>query len=162
MRWSLGRGRRQGRALPEVPEPPSPPVTPGTTTFGPVAGRYLASTSAGQWLDRISAHGLGVASRADLLVRSDGILITRDEGSALYLPAECLRKVRLDRSLGGNVYEVDGVVVITWRNGARLLDTGFRAVAPAQHLPIQTAVLPMVARATASAPAGGSTHGGAR
>ncbi len=135
---------RRERVLPEVPEPPVVPSTTGQTTLGPVAGRYLASTSAQQWLDRVTAHGLGPATPASLVVRTDGVLITRETQPDVYLPRDLLREVRLDRSIGGNVYEVDGVLVLTWQVGPRLLDTGFRAVAPAEHAAILGAVRPLV------------------
>lgn len=129
---------------PEVPEPPQVPDTCGATTLGPVAGRYLASTSAKQWLDRVTTHGLGPATPATLVVRTDGVLIAREAQPDVYLPCDLLREVRLDRSIGGNVYEVDGVVVLTWQVGPRLLDTGFRAAVPDEHAAILGAVRPLV------------------
>jgi hypothetical protein len=135
---------RRDPALPEVPQPPVAPDTCGATTLGPVAGRYLASTSAQQWLDRVTAHGLGPATPASLVVRTDGVLIARETQPDVYLPRDQLREVRLDRSIGGNVYEVDGVLVLTWQVGPRLLDTGFRAAVPDDHAAILGAVRPLV------------------
>jgi len=41
--------------------------------------------------------------------------------------------VRADRGVAGTVRSKDGMVVITWRLGDRVLDTGFRADAATDH-----------------------------
>jgi hypothetical protein len=124
-------------AVPPLPQPPDPC---GSTTCGPVSGRYLSSTTAARWLDCVTDHGLAVSGAATLAVRTDGVLIERVDQADVYLPATELRGVRLDSAIGGSVYETDGVVVLTWQAGSRLIDTGFRAVPPDEHPAIVAAV----------------------
>jgi hypothetical protein len=126
---------------------PEPPTTCGATTCGPVSGRYVSSTTATHWLDCVTEHGLGVSGAATLVVRTDGVLIERVDQPDVYLPRNVLRTVRLDAAIGGSVYEADGVVVLTWQAGARLIDTGFRAVPPEEHPAIVAAVRSLTASA---------------
>ena len=41
--------------------------------------------------------------------------------------------MRTDRGVAGTVRSKDGMVVVTWRLGDRVVDTGFRADAAADH-----------------------------
>jgi hypothetical protein len=131
---------RRAAALPDVPPPPQPPSACGATTCGPVSGRYVSTTTSAQWLDCVSDHALNSSGAATLVVRTDGVLIDRADQPDVYLPLAALRGVRLDAAIGGSVYERDGVVVLTWECGPRLLDTGFRAVPTDQHTAIVAAV----------------------
>ena len=75
----LARGRRQA----DLPAPPT--VPPHVVADGPgvpaVPGMYVATTSTGDLLDRIVVHGLGNRGRADLYLRTDGVLIDRVGGT---------------------------------------------------------------------------------
>jgi hypothetical protein len=136
---------RRDAAPPVVPPPPQPPTDCGATTCGPVSGRYAGSTTAAQWLDCVTEHGLAVCGAATLVVRTDGVLIERAHQPDVYLPRTALRGARLDAAIGGSVYEADGVVVLTWQSGQRLIDTGFRAVPPDDHAAIVAAVQTLTA-----------------
>ena len=125
----VARGRRQA----DLPEPAAPPGTLGAPLAGPVEGRYLASTSAGDWLDRIVAHGLGATAAGTMAVHPEGALITRDGSDDLFIAAAAIRGARLDRGIAGSVYEQGGIAVVTWELGDRLLDSGFRASAARHH-----------------------------
>ena len=120
--WRRRAARQSGLAdLPAVPADPGPPVG------DPIDGRYLASTTAGDWLDRVVVHGLGVPSRAQVLVTRTGVLMERVGAPDVFIPRSDLVDARLDRGIAGAVYENGGVVVLTWRLGDVQLDTGFRA-----------------------------------
>jgi hypothetical protein len=101
--------------------------------LGPLPGRYLASTRAGDWLDRVVVHGLGVPSRASLTVLPQGVLIERQGADDVFIRQAALRGVRLDRAIAGSVFEDGGVVVISWQLGDALVDTGFRAQEYPRH-----------------------------
>lgn len=139
--WGMWRGwqaraRRQG----ELPAPP-PPVVIEQPWAGPVPGVYLASTRAGDWLDRVVVHDLGVRSRAELTAAEAGVLLAREGADDVFIPADRLRSARLDRGIAGAVYEQGGVLVLTWELGdGTALDTGFRADRTAEHLAVIEAV----------------------
>ncbi|CAL9379871.1 hypothetical protein ACH4LN_12000 [Streptomyces albus] len=115
------RGTLQGD-LPELPQRPEQPGEPLLTA----AGRYHGSTSAGQWLDRIVAHGLGTRSRAELTLTARGLDVARPGAADFFVPADRLRGARLDTGIAGKVLTEGGLLVVTWEHGGRRLDSGFR------------------------------------
>ncbi|WP_101257107.1 hypothetical protein [Streptomyces barkulensis] len=115
--------------LPELPQAPAGPGEPRLT----MTGRYHGSTAAGQWLERIVAHGLGARSRAELTLTEQGVHVVRPGANDFFIPAGRLRGARLDKGIAGKVLTEDGLLVITWEHGDRLLDSGFRSDRAAEH-----------------------------
>ncbi|GAA1122745.1 hypothetical protein GCM10009630_20800 [Kribbella jejuensis] len=102
------------------------PTAPESDTRG-VEGVYVATTTAGDWMDRIAVHELGVRSIADLAVSADGLIFHRQGAADVFIPADHLTAVRTDRGIAGKVTaEKSGLVVVTWTHDGRSLDTGFR------------------------------------
>ncbi|WP_030610436.1 PH-like domain-containing protein [Streptomyces sclerotialus] len=122
------RGTLQGD-LPELPQAPEEPGEPRLT----MSGRYHGSTTAGQWLDRIVARGLGTRSRAELSLSSAGLNVLRPGAADFFVPADRLRGARLDKAIAGKVLPEGGLLVITWAHGDKLLDSGFRSDQAAEH-----------------------------
>ncbi|HYU84355.1 MAG TPA: hypothetical protein VEK80_06080 [Kribbellaceae bacterium] len=92
-----------------------------------VEGVYVATTTAYDWLDRIAVHGLGVRSRAVVVVADDGIAILRKAAPSFFVPAEELLAVRTAQGIAGKVaVETAGLVVFTWQHDGHRFDTGFR------------------------------------
>lgn len=98
-----------------------------------LSGRYHASTTAGQWLDRIVAHGLGTRSRVELTLTADGLDVVRPGAADFFVPAADLRGARTEKALAGKVLPEGGLLVITWALGDRLIDSGFRSDHSAEH-----------------------------
>ena len=115
------RLRRQAdvEQLPQVPEAPGEPIAGAD-------GQYVATTTGGDWLDRIAVHSLGIRTNAALTVYRHGVLFDRSGAPALYIPAASLAGVRQDSGMAGKFVEKDGLLVLAWRLGSRELDTGFR------------------------------------
>ncbi|MGA5653089.1 hypothetical protein [Streptomyces seoulensis] len=115
--------------LPELPEVPD--------TLGPekltMSGRYHGSTTAGQWLDRIVAHGLGSRSRAELTLTDEGLAVERPGATDFFIPVAALRGARLDKGIAGKVLTEGGLLVVTWEHGGKLIDSGFRSDHAAEH-----------------------------
>ncbi|MGA5731215.1 hypothetical protein ACPCI1_21560 [Streptomyces seoulensis] len=115
--------------LPELPEVPD--------TLGPekltMSGRYHGSTTAGQWLDRIVAHGLGSRSRAELTLTDDGLAVERPGATDFFIPVAALRGARLDKGIAGKVLTEGGLLVVTWEHGGKPIDSGFRSDHAAEH-----------------------------
>lgn len=98
-----------------------------------LTGRYHASTSAGQWLDRIVAHGLGTRSRVELTLTDQGLDVVRPGAADFFVPAAALREARLDKGIAGKVLPEGGLLIITWAHGDKLIDSGFRSDHSAEH-----------------------------
>ncbi|MFI8168573.1 hypothetical protein ACIPM2_13100 [Streptomyces sp. NPDC086081] len=122
------RGTLQG----DLPALPTAPADPGPARLT-MSGRYHGSTTAGQWLDRIVAHGLGTRSRAELTLTDAGLDVVRPGASDFFVPAAALREARLDKGIAGKVLTEGGLLVVTWAHGDRLIDSGFRSDHAAEH-----------------------------
>jgi len=117
------RGRRQAGLppLPQAPDLDGPELAPVLT------GLYVGSTAAARWQDRIVAHSLGERAAATARLTGVGALIERQGGPALFLPAGQLVDARLEPALAGKVVGNGGLLVLRWRHGDQLLDSGLRA-----------------------------------
>ncbi|MFJ5291993.1 MULTISPECIES: hypothetical protein [unclassified Streptomyces] len=122
------RGTLQG----DLPELPTAPDAPGAARLE-MSGRYHGSTTAGQWLDRIVAHGLGTRSKAEVTLTDAGVDVVRPGASDFFIPAARLREARLDKGIAGKVLAEGGLLIITWQHGDKLIDSGFRSDRAAQH-----------------------------
>jgi hypothetical protein len=122
------RGTLQG----DLPELPTAPDDPGPARLG-MSGRYHGSTTAGQWLDRIVAHGLGTRSRVELTLTDTGLDVVRPGAADFFVPAAALREARLDKGIAGKVLTEGGLLVVTWALGDKLIDSGFRSDHAAEH-----------------------------
>jgi hypothetical protein len=89
-------------------------------------GQYVASTTAGDWLDRIAVHNLGIRTNAELSVHPEGVLFDRSGAGPVFIPAASLTGVRQESGMAGKFVEKDGLLVIGWMLGSRELDSGFR------------------------------------
>ncbi len=139
--WNWRRTLQSG--LPALPAVPA--------TAGPVileaSGRYHGTTTAGNWLDRVVAHGLGTRSRADLTLGEHGLLVLRPGDADLWIPAENLTGARKDSGIAGKVVPA-GLLVVTWTLEGTALDSGFRADHPDEHTAWVEAVNELATRTT--------------
>ena len=131
------RARKRRQA--DVPVPPPFPEDPGSERFR-AEGQYVTTTSAGDWLDRIAVHGLGIRTRADAVVCDGGVLFDRAGSGPLWIPAADLAEVRLGSGMAGKFVERDGLVVLEWRLGEKSLDTGFRTRRPEEKAALVAAI----------------------
>ncbi|MET9791209.1 hypothetical protein [Streptomyces canus] len=122
------RGTLQG----DLPELPTAPDDPGPARLG-MSGRYHGSTTAGQWLDRIVAHGLGTRSRVELTLTDAGLDVVRPGATDFFIPRAALREAVLGKGIAGKVLTEGGLLVVTWAHGERLIDSGFRSDHAAEH-----------------------------
>ncbi|MGW5902048.1 PH-like domain-containing protein [Streptomyces althioticus] len=131
--WLMREGWKwRGTLQSDLPELHSAPDDPGPATLT-MSGRYHGSTTAGQWLDRIVAHGLGTRSRAELTLGDAGLDVVRPGAEDFFIPADALREARLDKGIAGKVLTEGGLLVVTWQHGDRLIDSGFRSDHAAEH-----------------------------
>ncbi|MDX6331204.1 MAG: hypothetical protein QOI83_3587 [Streptomycetaceae bacterium] len=131
--WLMREGWKwRGTLQSDLPALPAAPEQPGEPLLT-LKGRYHGSTTAGQWLDRIVAHGLGVRSLAELTLTEQGLQVERTGAASFYVQAAALRGARLDKGIAGKVLTEGGLLVITWAHGDKLIDSGFRSEHAAEH-----------------------------
>jgi hypothetical protein len=131
--WLMREGWKwRGTLQSDLPAPPSAPEETGPAKLE-LSGRYHGSTTAGQWLDRIVAHGLGTRSRAELTLTDRGLEVERPGASDFFIPTGALRGARLDKGIAGKVLTEGGLLVVTWELGDKLIDSGFRSDHAAEH-----------------------------
>ncbi|TCO32605.1 hypothetical protein EV652_104211 [Kribbella steppae] len=117
------------------------PVAPAEDKTRGVEGVYVATTAAGDWMDRIAVHELGVRSTADLAVSEAGLIFHRQGAADVFIPVDHLTGVRTDRGIAGKVTaEKSGLVVVTWNHDGRALDTGFRPRRKADTAPLTESI----------------------
>ena len=132
--WQWRRTMQSG--LPELPVVPKH----SSETILELEGRYLGSTTAGNWLDRVVAHHLGARSLVELTLTAEGLTVVRPASADFFIPVAALRGARTDQRIVGKVVPEGGLLVVTWEHGGTLLDSGFRADHPVEHENWVTAV----------------------
>lgn len=131
--WLMRQGWKwRGTLQDDLPELPAAPSGLPAHRLA-LTGRYHGSTTAGQWLDRIVAHGLGVRSRVELTLTDAGLDVVRPGATDFFVPAAQLRGARLDKGIAGKVLTEGGLLVVTWAHGDKLIDSGFRSDRAAEH-----------------------------
>lgn len=118
------RGRRQAGLDTPLSAPPGGDV--GKVVVLPASVTYVSTVTAGNWLDRVVAHGLGVRSSAVLHAGASGLWFQRSGAPDLFVPAAEILAIRRERGIAGKYTLEEGVVVVRWRLGEVELDTGFR------------------------------------
>ncbi|MEU7056623.1 hypothetical protein [Streptomyces sp. NPDC046197] len=146
--WLMREGWKwRGTLQSDLPELCSTPEEPGEARLT-MSGRYHGSTTAGQWLDRIVAHGLGTRSRVELTLTAAGLDVVRPGATDFFVPAARLREARLDKGIAGKVLTEGGLLVVTWAHGDRLIDSGFRSDRAAEHKEWVEAINSMIETST--------------
>ncbi|BBC38018.1 Membrane protein [Streptomyces graminofaciens] len=131
--WLMREGWKwRGTLQSDLPALSTAPDEPGEARLS-MSGRYHGSTTAGQWLDRIVAHGLGTRSRVELTLTDAGLDVVRPGATDFFVPVAALREARLDKGIAGKVLTEGGLLVVTWEHGDRLIDSGFRSDRAAEH-----------------------------
>ncbi|BDM68590.1 hypothetical protein HEK616_20770 [Streptomyces nigrescens] len=131
--WLMRQGWKwRGTLQGDLPELPSTPENPGRPKLT-LSGRYHGSTTAGQWLDRIVAHGLGTRSRVELTLTEGGLDVVRPGATDFFVPVAALRGARLDKGIAGKVLTEGGLLVVTWQHGDQEIDSGFRSDRAEEH-----------------------------
>ena len=145
----LGWRHRVARSEASVgPIPAVPDVAAlGEPTWGPAEATYVSTTAAGDWLDRVAAHDLGVRSRADVSVHPSGVLVARTGARDVFIPAAALRDVMRSPGIAGKVVGRDGLVVLRWELDGNGLDTGLRPRHAADRATLLDAVRPLITTA---------------
>jgi hypothetical protein len=116
------RARRQAAVLADFP---AVPADPGAVLLE-TTGQYIGTTIGDNWQDRIAVGDIGHRAEAELRLTDQGVLIERAGASAVWIPRAEIESARTDRGLAGKVMTKDGLLVVRWRLGEQVVDTGFR------------------------------------
>ncbi len=133
------RQRRQG----DLPAPPTAPQVPARLVVPAVPGLFVGTTGAQDWLDRIAVHHLSDRATAELAVATDGVHLSREGLPELWLALDAVEAASIEQSLAGKVVS-GGMLVLTWRLGARTLTSAFRATDHAQHARLRDAIMSLL------------------
>lgn len=121
------RARKRRQAF--VPEPRSVPADPGQTRL--VSSLfYVATTAAGEPLDRIAVRGLGFRARAELTVVDAGLVLGIPGQRDIFIPAGEIRGVDRATWTIDRVVERDGLVLIAWLLVTPAVEGGDAQVTP--------------------------------
>lgn len=126
--WGMRRGwLRKAREQSARYEPfPAVPEDLGSE-LATAKGLYVATTPTGRWQERIVTRGVGMRGPATLRRYDAGVVVDRAGAASFLIPAEAIVGAATGRGMAGKVMGVEGLLVITWRLGDVVVDTGFRA-----------------------------------
>ena len=115
--WLARRRRHRDLAAPQAPD--------GFQAVLDAPILYVATTTAGDPYDRVAVHGLGFRARGRVAVGPAGVVLDLP-GTAVLVPVADLVGVERATWTIDRVVEPGGLLRITWRLGARELDTYLR------------------------------------
>lgn len=119
--------RNRIRRQADLPPLPVVPRDLGAPVLADLTGLYVGTTFATSWQDRVLHAGLGERAAATATVYGAGVVIERVGAEPIFIPTPSIQGVRLAPGLAGRVVGAGGLLVISWRLGDALVDTGVRA-----------------------------------
>ena len=117
------RARRRHQS--SIPRPAAVPGEVGAP-IGVFAGKYVATTAAGDPLERIAVHGLGFRGNTSVTVAERGVLVHIDGTDDKWIPAADLRARRKATWTIDRAVERDGLELLEWTLGDKPVDSYFR------------------------------------
>lgn len=118
------RGRRARQAT--LPHPLAVPSELGAELFHADV-LYVATTLAGEPLNRVAVQGLGFRARASVTVTETGVILALDGEPDAFIPREHLRSIERATFTIDRVVESGGLVAIAWTLGDTEVDSYLRA-----------------------------------
>lgn len=112
----LGWRRRQ-RSQAEIPAPSTVPEDLGEPSLT-ASGFYVATTVAGEPLNRIAVAGLGYRARATVAVHRRGLALAIPGQAPIFIPATDIRSVQKATWTIDRVVEQGGLILVRWVLGS--------------------------------------------
>lgn len=106
--WRARQKRQAG-----LPAPEAVPTDAGDTAIT-LEAFYVATTVAGDPLNRVAVGGLGYRARASVSVRQRGVVLAIPGQAEIFIPAAAIRRVEPATWTIDRVVEEGGMVLIAW------------------------------------------------
>lgn len=110
---------------------------------------YVASTRAGQPLERLAIRGLAFRARAELTVADEGVVLAVPGQDPVFLATAQLRSAQPATWTIDRVVESNGLIALAWRSDGTDVDSYVRVIDPTRHAPLLStlsALIPAPAR----------------
>jgi hypothetical protein len=133
--WRLRQRRQSGLQHPE-----SPPVQLGEI-LGSFSGMYVATTLAGDPLNRVAVRGLGFRAKTSVTVAAVGIVVPIAGQTDILIPVTSIRSATRADWVIDKAVEPGGLSVVGWSLGGTAVDSYFRLDAPIEF---QTIVIKLI------------------
>ncbi len=118
--WRSRKRRQAGIAV-----PPTAPAGLGVELRS-FSGKYVATTVAGDPMNRIAAHGLGFRGAVDVRASAPGLLLHIAGAPEVWIDRSTIRDIRRATWTIDRVVETDGLHVVAWMLGDTGVDTYLR------------------------------------
>ncbi|CAN5182958.1 hypothetical protein BH09ACT3_BH09ACT3_02430 [soil metagenome] len=118
--WRARRARQSG-----LPRPLPVPAVTGEPIVS-VDGFYVATTIAGEPLNRVAVSGLGFRARAGIAVAPEGVVLAIAGEPDAFIPRDDLHGVDRATWTIDRVVETGGLIRLSWRLGATEVDSYLR------------------------------------
>jgi hypothetical protein len=128
--WRLRQRRQSG-----LPQPESPPTELGET-LGTFGGIYVATTLAGDPLNRVAVRGLGFRAKTTLTVTPVGIVLPIAGQTDILIPVASIRAATTAQWVIDKAVEPGGLSVVGWSLGDTNIESYFRLDSPTEFLTI--------------------------
>ncbi|MGI4894162.1 MAG: hypothetical protein ACRYF3_03495 [Janthinobacterium lividum] len=132
--WRMMFMGYRGRALRQRTQLPRPIGSKNWKSLRDgLEGTYVSTTDAENALDRIAAHGLGMRSAVVLGFVEEGIGFLRQGARSFVVPAADVVGVGHGPGMVGKwMGKGNGLVIVRWKLGDRIVDTGVKPRHPAE------------------------------
>ncbi|GAA0289803.1 hypothetical protein [Kineococcus aurantiacus] len=132
--WRMAFMGYRGRALRQRQEFPRPVgARDWKDLTDSLEGVYVSTTDAENALDRIAAHGLGTRSAVALGFVPEGVGLLREGARSFVIPTADIVGVGHGPGMVGKwMGKEKGLVVLRWKLGERVVDTGIKPRHPAE------------------------------
>lgn len=101
---------------------------------------YVATTIAGEPLNRVAVSGLGYRARASITVATEGIVLSLAGEPDAFIPTAELRGVERATWTIDRVVETGGLVCVSWMLGDTAVDSYLRVAQPPDPSPLIEAI----------------------
>ena len=119
--WFNRRRRQSGIATPQ-----RPPAELGDV-LGEFPGFYVATTLAGDRLNRVAVHGLGFRARTTVVVARSGVVVPIAGQADIFIPKSDITAAARATWTIDRVVENDGLTMIAWGLAETAVESYFRA-----------------------------------
>lgn len=124
--WRARKRRQSGIQRPLA----APPESELGRLEGTFEGFYVATTAAGNPLDRIAVRGLGFRAKSFVIVAEAGVVVQIPGEDDPFIPVDDVRNFHEATWTIDRVVEEKGLQVLTWTLGDTQVDSYFRMEQP--------------------------------